>query len=70
MSLLYCKLHEQAFDRARNAWRHFLRKDLLPLQHLYNWLRSADIDFPEYAVVETPCAQCDLPSHEKYTECV
>ena len=68
MPLLYCKLHERAFNRAHNFWVHLPLKDITPLQHLYNWLRSAVIDFPEYEVVETPCAQCDLPSHEQYTE--
>ena len=65
MPLLYCKLHEMAFDREHNSWVHFPRKDITPLQHFYHWLRSANIESPEYEVVEVPCDQCSQPSHEK-----
>ena len=65
MPLLYCKLHERAFDREHNSWVHFPRKDMSPLHDLYTWLRSGQIECPEYEVVEVSCDQCSPPSHEK-----
>ena len=65
MPLLYCRLHERAFDREHNSWVHFPHKDIAPLLHLYHWLHSAKIESPEYEVVEALCDQCGQPSQEK-----